>query len=102
MPCRAQDGRVTVDSPDKTWSTGERNGKPPQYSCLKNPVNCMKRHKDMTPEDEPPRLIGVQYATGEEQRTLTKSSRKNEAAGPEVETMLVVKVKSDAVKNNIT
>ena len=89
MPCRAQDGRVTVDSPDKTWSIGERNGKPPQYSCLKNPVNCMKRHKDMTPEDEPPRLVGVQYATGEEQRN---SSRKNEEAEPKWKSYQVVDV----------
>ena len=33
-------------------------------------------------KDEPPRSGGVQYATGEEQRTPTNSSRKNEAAGP--------------------
>ena len=25
------------------WSTGERNGKPLQYSCLENPMNSMKR-----------------------------------------------------------
>ena len=70
-----------VDSPDKTWSTGERNGKPPQYSCLENPMNCMKRQKDTTQEDEPTRMVGVQYATGEEQRN---SSRKNEEAGPKM------------------
>ena len=35
----------------------------------------------MTPEDKPLRLEGVQYATGEEQRAITNSSRKNEAAG---------------------
>ena len=29
----------------KTWSTGERNGKPLQYSCLENPMNSMKRQK---------------------------------------------------------
>ena len=29
----------------------------------------------------PPRSEGVQYATGEEQRAVTNSSRKNEAAG---------------------
>ena len=28
------------------------------------------------------RVEGVQYATGEEQRTITNSSRKNEGAGP--------------------
>ena len=37
MPCRAtQDGWVMVGSSDKTWSTGEGNGKPLQYSCLEN------------------------------------------------------------------
>ena len=39
----------------------------------------MKEQKDMTPEDEPPRLVGVQYATGEEGRN---SSRRNEEAEP--------------------
>ena len=55
-------------------STGEVDGKPLQYSCLENPMNSMKREKDMTPEDEPPRSVHVQYAVGEEQRN---SSRKN-------------------------
>ena len=32
----------------------------------------------MTPEDEPPRLVGVQQATGQEQRN---SSGKNEESG---------------------
>ena len=31
-------------------------------------MNSMKRQKDMTPEDEVPGLVSVQYATGEEQR----------------------------------
>ena len=35
----------------------------------------------MTPEDEHTRLEGVQYATGEEWRAITNSSRKNVAAG---------------------
>ena len=42
----------------------------------------MKRQKGMTPEDEPPRLEGDQYATGEKRRKITKNSRKNEEAGP--------------------
>ena len=33
-------------------------GKPLQYPCLENPMNSMKRQKDMTLEDEPPRLVG--------------------------------------------
>ena len=38
--------------------------------------------KDMTLEDKTSRMEGVQYATGEEQRAITNSSRKNEAVGP--------------------
>ena len=61
-------------------STGGGNRKPLQYSCLESPISSVKRQKDMTPEDEPPRLEGVQYATGEEWRDITNSSRKNEEA----------------------
>ena len=75
--------------PDKTWSTEEGNGKLLQYSCLENPMNCMKRQKDMRPEDEPSRLVGVQYATGEEWRN---SSRKNKETGPKRKRCLVVDV----------
>ena len=61
MSCRAtQDGRVMVETSDKTWSTGDGNGKPLQYSCLENPINSMKRHKDRTLKDELPRLVGPQ------------------------------------------
>ena len=35
-----------VESSDKTWSTGEGNGKSLQHSCLENPMNSMKRQKD--------------------------------------------------------
>ena len=45
-----------VESSDKMWSdkTGEWNGKPPQYFCLENPMNSMKRQKDITLKDELP------------------------------------------------
>ena len=80
MPCRAtQDGRVMVERSDKTWSTGEGNGKPLQYSCLENSMNSMKRQKDMTLKDELPRLVGVQYAPRKEWRN---NSRKNEEMEP--------------------
>ena len=45
-------------------------------------MNSTKRQKDMTPEDEPPRSEGVQYATGEEGRAITNGSKKNGDAGP--------------------
>ena len=64
-----------VESSDRMWSTGEGNGKPLQYSCLENPMNSMKREKDKTLKDELPRLVGAQYAAGEECRN---NSRKNE------------------------
>ena len=62
------DGWVMVESSDKTWSTGEGNDKPLQYSCLENPMNSMKRQKDMILKDELPKLVGAQYAAGEEWR----------------------------------
>ena len=68
-----------VESSDKTWTTGEGNGKLLQYSCLENPMNSMKRQKDNTLKDELPRVVGAQFATGEEWRRI---SRKNEEAEP--------------------
>ena len=61
------------------WSTGDRNGKPLQYSCLENPIHSMKRRKDRTLKDEFSRLLSAPYATGEEWRN---KSRKNEEAEP--------------------
>ena len=49
-----QDGQVIVESTDKTWSTGGKKDKLLQYTCLENPMNSMKRGKDMTPKVEPP------------------------------------------------
>ena len=68
-----------VESSDKTWSTGEGNGKPLQYSCLENPMNTMKRQKDRTLKDEIPRSVSAQYTTREEWRN---NSRKNEEMEP--------------------
>ena len=42
-------------------------------------MNIMKRQKDTVPEDDTNRLVGVQYATGDEWRN---NSRKNEEDGP--------------------
>ena len=79
MPRRAtHDGRVMVERSDKTWSTGERNGKPLQYSCLENPMNSMNRQNDRTLKDELPRLVGAQYATGEEWRNNTRKNEETE------------------------
>ena len=80
MPCRAtQDGRVMVESSDKMSSTGDRNVKPLQYSCLENPMSSMKRQKDRTLKDELSRSVGAQYAIGDQWRN---NSRKNEEMEP--------------------
>ena len=52
-------------------------------------MNSMKRQKDITLKDELPRSIGVQYATGEEQRN---SSRRNEEPEPKQKQRPVVDV----------
>ena len=99
MPCRAtQGGQVTVKSSDKTWSTGWGNGKSLQYSYQENPVDSMKRQKDMTPEDKPPSLEGVQCANGEERRAIMNSSKKSEVVGPKWKQHSVVDVSGDESK----
>jgi len=65
-----------VESSDKMWSTGEGNGKSLQYSCLENPMNSMKRQKDITLKDEHPKLVGAQYATGGEWRNSSKKMKR--------------------------
>ena len=92
MPCGAtQDRWVMVESYDKMWSTGEANGKPLQYSCLEN---SMERQKDRKLKDELPRLVGPQYATGEQWRN---NSRKNETE-PKQKQHPVVDVTGDGSK----
>ena len=68
-----------VESSDKTWSTGEGNGKPLQYSCLENLMNSLKKQKGMTLKDELSRSVGAQYATGDQWRD---NSKKNEETEP--------------------
>ena len=75
-----QDRRVMVERSDRMWSTGEGNGKPLQYSCLENLLKSMKRQNDRIPKEELPRLVGAQYATGDQWRN---NSRKNKGMEPE-------------------
>ena len=77
-----------MESSDKTWSTGEGNGKPLQYSCLEDPMNSMKRQKYMTLEDE---TLGwyvsnILLGRGE------NNSRKNEGPEPKQKQCPVVDV----------
>ena len=67
-----QDQRVMVERSDRTWSSGEGNGKPLQYSCFENPMNSMKRKNDRIPKEELPRSLGAQYATGDQWRNTSE------------------------------
>ena len=74
------------------WSTEEGNGKPLQHSCLENTMNSMKRQKDRTLKEEPPRLVGAQYATRDQWRN---NYRKNEGMEPKQNQYPVVDVTGD-------
>ena len=81
-----------AESSDKTWSTGEGNGKLLQYSYLENLMNSMNvwmKGKCMTLNNELPRSVGAQYATGEEWRN---NSRKSEEMEPQQKQHPVVDV----------
>ena len=96
MPRRAtQDAWLMVENSDKSWSTGDVNGKPLQYSCLENPMNSMKRQKDRTLKDELPRFVGAQYATGDQWRN---KSRNNEETEPKQKQYPAVDVTGDGSK----
>ena len=53
----------------------------------------------------PSRAVGVQYTKQEEQRAIINSWRNNEVTGPKCKghsaVSVIVKVKFDAIKNNI-
>ena len=79
----------------RTWSTGEGNGKPRQYSCLENPMNSMKRQNDRILKEELLRSVGAQYATGDQWRN---NSRKNEGMEPKQKQYTAVDVTGDRSK----
>jgi len=104
MSCKStQDRHIMVESSDKMWYNGEGNGKPLQYSHLENPMMSMKRQKDRTLKAELPRLIGAQYAAGEEWKNSCRrieDAESKQKQHPLVDVM-VIEVKLYAIKNNI-
>ena len=84
-----------VERSDRMWSTGERNGKPLQYSCLENPMNSRKRQNDRILKKELARLVGAQYATGDQWRD---NSKKNEGMEPKQKEYPAVDVTGDRSK----
>ena len=90
-----QDRWVMVERSDRMWSTGKRNGKQLQYSCLENPMNSMKRQNDRIPKEELSRSLVAQYATGDQWRN---NSRTNEGMEPKQKQYPVVDVTGDRSK----
>ena len=86
---------VMVERSDRMWSTGERNGKPLQYSCLENHMNSMKRQNDRILKEELPMSVGTQYATGDQWRI---NSRKNDGMEPKQKQHPAVDVTADRCK----
>ena len=86
---------LVVLNDHRTWSTGEGNGKPLQYSCLENPMNSRRRQNDRIPKEELPRSLGAQYATGDQWRN---NSRKNEGMEPKQKQYPVVDVTGERSK----
>ena len=65
-------------------------------------MDSMKREKHMAPEDEPPSLEGDQHATGKSGKTAPERMKRLSQSGNDtlLWICLVVKRKSDAIKNN--
>ena len=66
-------------------------------------MNSMKRLNDRILKEEIPRMVGAQYATGDQWRNY---SRKNEGMEPKQKQypavdVLVIEARSNAVKSNI-
>ena len=92
---------MTIYSLDKTWSTGEGNGKPVFLYC--EPHEQYEKAKRYDTEKWTPQVGRCQYATGEEHRN---SSRRNKQAEPKQKQHPVVAMsdgesKDQCVKNRI-
>ena len=63
----------------------------------------MKRQKDRTLKDELPRLVGAQNATGDQWRNNSERMKRwsHTKNNTQLWMLLVMEVKSDAVKSNI-
>ena len=67
-------------------------------------MDSMKRQKDRTLNDELPRLVGAQYATGDQWREITPERMKGYSQSKNTTQLwmgLVIEARFDAVKSNI-
>ena len=66
-------------------------------------MNSRKRQKDRTLKDELPRLVGAQYASGDQWRNNSRNNEEMESKQKQYPVMDVTGegTRSDAVKSNI-
>ena len=64
------------------YITGEGNGNPIQYSCLKNSMDGGAWWASPWGHEEQDTTERLHDTTGKEWKTITNSSKKNEVAGP--------------------
>ena len=64
-------------------------------------MNSMKRQKGRTLKDELPRSVDAQYTTGDQWRNNFRKNEDTELKQKQHPVVLVMEVKSDAVKENI-
>ena len=66
-------------------------------------MNRMKRQKDRTLKEELPRLVGAQYATGDQWRNKSRKNEEMETKQKQhpVVDVMEMEVKFNAVKSNI-
>ena len=66
-------------------------------------MNSMKRQKDRTRKDELHRLVGAQYATGDQWRNKSRKNEEMETKQKQhpVVNVMEMEVKFSAVKSNI-
>ena len=83
-------------------STGGGNGKPLQYSCLKNPMSCMKRQKGKTPEDKPLGGKGSNMLLGKSREIAPERMKGWAKSGNDAQLWMCLggESKADAVNNN--
>ena len=96
MPCRATKTDGSCCRVLTKYGPLERKSQTTSVFLPGEPHEQYERQKDKTLKDELPRLVGAQYATGDQRRN---NSRKNEEMEQKQKQYLVVDVTGDGSKN---
>ena len=99
-PPKAEESWWRVLTLHGPWSPGEGNSKPLKHSCLENPMNSMKRQKDMNWKMNSPGWYVPNMLLEKSREIAAKGMKRlsQSRSNTQLWMFLVVKVKSDAVK----